>query len=83
MLTIALVFELGRVLYGRVAGLVSAGLLSLTVLHIQYSHFFGSETFLALFVTATIYFSVRILKYGSGWNYAFAGLAYGLALAAS
>jgi YYY domain-containing protein len=81
VLTIALVFELGRVLYGRRAGLLAAALLSLTVLHIQYSHFFGSETFLALFVTAVVYFSVRILKYGSAWNYAFAGLFYGLALA--
>jgi YYY domain-containing protein len=80
MFTILLVFELGRLLYGRGAGLVAAGLLSLTVLHIQYSHFFGSETWLALFVTATIYFSVRILKFGGGWNYVFAGVAYGLAL---
>jgi YYY domain-containing protein len=80
VLTIALIFEVGRLLYGRGVGLVAAGLLSLTVLHIQYSHFFGSETWLALFVTATIYFSLRILKYGSGWNYVFAGLVYGLAL---
>ena len=81
VLTIALVFELGRFLFGRAAGLLAAGLLSLTVLHIQYSHFFGSETWLALFVTATIYFSMRILKGGGGWAYLFAGLAYGLALA--
>jgi hypothetical protein len=81
VLTIALVFELGRVLYGRRAGLLAAGLLSLTVLHIQYSHFFGSETFLALFVTAVIYFAVRILKYESPWNFVLAGLFYGLALA--
>ncbi|HWC29863.1 MAG TPA: DUF2298 domain-containing protein [Dehalococcoidia bacterium] len=81
VLTIALVFELGRVLYNRRAGLLAAALLSVTVLHIQYAHFFGSETFLALFTTAVLYFSVRILKYGSGWNYLFAGLFYGLALA--
>jgi len=79
--TIALVFELGRVVYGRRAGLLAAALLSVTVLHIQYSHFFGSETFLALFATATVYFSARILKYGGYWNYAFAGLAFGLAMA--
>jgi YYY domain-containing protein len=81
VLTIALIFELGRVLYGRRAGLLAAGLLSLTVLHIQYAHFFGSETYLALFTTAVVYFAARILKYGSGWNYVFAGLFYGLALA--
>ena len=81
VLTIALVFELGRFLFGRAAGLMAAGLLSVTVLHIQYSHFFGSETWLALFVTATIYFSMRILKGGGGWAFVFAGLAYGLAVA--
>jgi len=81
VLTIALVFELGRFLFGRGAGLLAAALLSVTVLHIQYSHFFGSETWLALFVTATIYFSMRILKGGGGWAFVFAGLAYGLALA--
>ncbi|HXH21488.1 MAG TPA: glycosyltransferase family 39 protein, partial [Dehalococcoidia bacterium] len=79
--TIALVFEIGRVLYSKRAGLVAAALLSLAVLHIQYSHFFGSETFLAFFVAAVVYFSVRIVKYGSGWNYVWAGVAYGFALA--
>jgi len=80
-LTILLVFELARILYGRTVGLLAAALYSVAVLSIQYSHFFGSETFLIFFVTATIYFSVRIWKYGGGWNYLFAGLALGLALA--
>ena len=65
VLTILLIFELGRILYGRIVGLLAAGFLAATVLHIQHAHFFGSETFLALFVTAVIYFSVRIWKYGS------------------
>lgn len=81
MATVLLVFELGRVLWGRRVGLLAAALLSLTVLHIQYSHFFGSETFLAFFVTATIYGSVRIWKYGTAWNYAWTGVALGCALA--
>ena len=51
------------------------------MLHIQYSHFFGSETFLAFFVTAVMYCSVRIVKYEGKWTYAFAGVALGLALA--
>jgi YYY domain-containing protein len=79
--TVALVFEIGRVLFNRRVGLAAAGLLALAPLHIQYSHFFGSETFLAFFATATIYFSIRIVKYGSGWNYFFAGVSYGLVLA--
>ncbi len=81
LFTIALVFELGRVMFSKRAGLLAAALLSLTVLHIQYSHFFGMETFLAFFVTAVLYFSVRITKSDSRWNYVAAGLAYGLALA--
>ncbi len=79
--TILLLFELGRILYGKLVGLLAAALLSMAVLHIQYSHFFGSETFLTFFVTAVLYFSVRIYKYGGRTNYLFAGLALGLALA--
>jgi YYY domain-containing protein len=78
--TILLVFEFGRLLWGKRIGLLAAALYSISVLSIQYSHFFGSETFLIFFVTATIYFSVRIWKYGTAVNYVFAGLAYGLAL---
>ncbi len=78
--TILLVFELGRVLYGRRLGLLASALMSVSVLNIQYSHFFGSETFLVFFMTLVFYFSVRIWKYGSLWNYLFAGLAFGMAL---
>ncbi len=81
VLTVALVFELGRVAFNRRVGLLAAGLLAFTTLHLQYSHFFGSETFLAFFVTAVIYFSIRIVKYGSLWNYVWAGVAFGLVLA--
>lgn len=78
--TILLVFELGRVLYTKRLGLLAAALMSVSVLNIQYSHFFGSETFLVFFMTAVFYFAVRIWKYGSIWNYIFAGLAFGMAL---
>ncbi len=81
MATVLLVFELGRVLWDRRVGLLAAALLSWTVLHIQYSHFFGSETFLAFFVTAVVYGSVRIWKYGNAWNYLLTGVALGCALA--
>ncbi len=81
VLTILLLFELGRVLFGKRVGLLAAALLSVTVLNIQYSHFFGSETFLTFFVTAVIYFSVRIWKYGGWPNYVLAGAAIGFALA--
>jgi len=78
--TILLVFELGRVLYSRRLGLLASALMSVSVLNIQYSHFFGSETFLVFFMTAVFYFAIRIWKYGSIWNYIFAGLAFGMAL---
>lgn len=81
VLTILLLFELARVLFNKRVGLLAAALLSVTVLNIQYSHFFGSETFLTFFVTAVIYFSVRIWKYGGWPNYLFAGVAIGFALA--
>lgn len=79
--TLLLVFELGRFLYTRRVGLLAAALFSVTVLHLQYSHFFGSETFVAFFATAVVYFSARIWKRGDWWDYAGAGAATGLALA--
>jgi hypothetical protein len=78
-LTIALVFDLGRFLFNRRVGLLAALLMSVTALHLQYSHFFGSETWVGLFVTAVIYFSVRIGRSDSLWNYLGVGIFCGLA----
>ncbi|MEM7094033.1 MAG: DUF2298 domain-containing protein [Actinomycetota bacterium] len=65
--TVAAVFLLARELAGSTAGLVAAFLQSLTVLHIQYSHFLGSEPWVAFFVTVTVWGSVRLARGRGGW----------------
>ncbi len=54
LLTVVVVFLLGRSLAGTRVGLVSAALLAGTVMHIQQAHFFISDPAMAFFVTLTI-----------------------------
>ena len=79
--TVVMLMSLGAVLYGRRIGLLAAGLLAVTVLHIQLSHFFTVDSFLALFVVASLFFMARVAKHGGWRNSALAGLFLGLALA--
>ena len=51
--TVALVYALGRRLYGRGAGLLAAALVTFAVIHIQHSHYYRPETFTNLFTLAS------------------------------
>ncbi len=51
----------------RAIGLLAAFLQSLTVLHIQYSHFLGSEPWVAFFVTVVVWGSVKLAQGRGGW----------------
>ncbi len=66
--TVAAVYALGRTLGDRTVGLLAAFLQAMTVLHIQYSHFLGSEPWVAFFVTITVLGSVRLAKGLGGWR---------------
>ena len=80
--TVGMVFLLGRELVDRETGLLAAFLQALTVLHIQYSHFLGSEPWVAFFVTCTVFGSVRLARGRGGWRTrAFTAVALGLAIA--
>jgi len=79
--TILVVYALGRRLFGQAAGLLAAALLSLTVLHIQLSHFFAVDTVLAFFVTLTLYWLVRVGQGGGRREAVFAGISLALAVA--
>lgn len=82
-LTVAAVFFLARELTDdRRVGLLAALLQALTVLHIQYSHFLGSEPWVAFFVTCAVWGSVRLARgRGSRRTRAFTAVAVGLAVA--
>lgn len=81
VLTILLVYLIGRRIYSRGVGLLSAAFLAFSVLNIQLSHFYGVENVMAFFVTLTFYvclgfhcdnFSAQAMPLitGSGWRWA-------------
>ena len=78
---VALVFFLGRRLYGRWVGLLASFLMACTVLAIQHSHFFTVETFTTLLVTLAFYFTIRALQDGGWANWALTGATFGMAVA--
>jgi hypothetical protein len=92
--TVALMFLIGRRLYGYVVGLLAAGLGAFTAFSIQQAHFFTVDSLATFFIALTAYFSVRAgqaVAVGDGpshskdlesWaSFGLAGLATGLAAA--
>lgn len=65
VLTVLLTFLLARWLGGPAAGLLAAALLSMAVLHIQLAHFFVSDPYLTLFVTAALLAMVVAFQSGT------------------
>jgi len=82
-LTVVAVFGLARELTDdRRIGLLAALLQALTVLHIQYSHFLGSEPWVAFFVTCGVWGSVRLARGRGGLRTRiFTAIAVGFAIA--
>jgi uncharacterized membrane protein len=57
---ILVLYFIGRRLYGRRAGLLSAALLAFAPLPLQQSHFFTADTFATFFSLVTFYYCVRV-----------------------
>ena len=81
VVTILIAFLIGRAIWSRMTGLLASGFVAFAVIHIQLSHFFAVDTLMALFATATLYFLLRIARWGRYSDSAWAGLCIGLALA--
>ena len=81
LVTVALVYLIGRRLYGGRVGLLSAALVAFCVMHIQQAHFFVFDSFLVTLICASFYFCVDVAETGRIRSYALAGLFLGLALA--
>ena len=81
VVTILVTYLIGRAVWSRMTGLLAAGLVAFSVIHIQLSHFFAVDTLMALFATVTLYFLLRVVLWGRYSDSAFAGLCIGLGLA--
>ena len=79
--TVIALLALGTALYGRRVGLLAAGLLAVTVLHIQLSHFFTVDPFMVLFAVLSFLFMARVAQRGRLVDSTLAGVFLGLALA--
>jgi len=79
--TLALLYHLGRKLYGRRVGLLSATFGAVAVLHIQLSHFYAVDTILTFFVVLAVSLAVEVRRHGRLWHGFLLGLSIGLALA--
>lgn len=79
--TIGVVYLMARELSGRGAALVAALMQCLAVLHIQYSHFMGSEPWVAFFVALGSWGAIRMARKRGGWPTALmTALGVGLAV---
>ncbi|MPZ14269.1 MAG: hypothetical protein GEU73_07565 [Chloroflexi bacterium] len=81
LLTILLIFLIGRRLYGNAVGLLAVLLAAFTVLQIQAAHFFTVEPPLTLLATLAFYLAVRVATSGSLVHWALLGVVTGLAIA--
>jgi uncharacterized membrane protein len=81
LVTVWLMFLIGRKLYGERVGLLAAFLSACLVIHIQQAHFFTADSFVATFVVLTFYWALRVAERGSWSDFVWMGLSYGLAVA--
>ena len=79
--TVFMLFLIARRLFDRRIALLAALFGALSVLSIQLSHYFAVDTFSTFFVTAALYFALRVYKQQRWYLFAGLGLVTGLALA--
>jgi YYY domain-containing protein len=81
VVTVWVVFKLGISVHSRRAGVLSAALVSMAVIHVQLSHFYTVDTLLVLLTVASLYFLIQVSKYGKLKDSLLAGTLIGLGLA--
>ncbi|HLG51456.1 MAG TPA: DUF2298 domain-containing protein [Chloroflexota bacterium] len=78
--SIAVIYLIGRRLYGRWVAFLAASFVALSVLNIQLSHFYATDTIMTFFVLATILAAISLMRTGSTRAAILAGICLGLAL---
>lgn len=79
VITVLLIFRLGKIVFDVKVGLLAAVFLSLTVIHIQSAHFFITDPWMTMFVVAAILNMVKAIN-GGRWSLLFAAIFTGLAI---
>jgi 4-amino-4-deoxy-L-arabinose transferase-like glycosyltransferase len=81
--TVPAIYAVGRRLYGRWAGVVAAGLLAASLMHVQMSHQARHWVPVTLLAVAVLWVSLDLAERGRRRDYLLAGLLVGLAAATS
>ena len=81
LLTLFLIFLIGRRVFGPRAGLLAAAFFGLAVTDIQLSHFMTVDAALTLFAAATLYFGTRLAASRRWYNALLMGLMVGFGMA--
>ncbi len=79
--SVALMFVIGRRMYGRWTGLLAAALTTFAVIHIQHAHFYRPEPFTVLTSLAALWAMLRFADTARIRDAALLGLLVGLAMA--
>ncbi len=79
--TVTLTYLLGRELYGRRVGLLAAAFVAFSVIHIQLSHFYASDTPMTFLVTCAVLLAARGLRSGARRHTIGSAFIAGMALA--
>ena len=77
--TLAVLYAIGRIAYGRVVGLLASALLAVDLLHARDSHWITTDVPLAFLVTLATFLALRYWQDGRLRNAGAAGLVTGLA----
>lgn len=81
-LTVVSVYQIGKELFGRKAGIFAASLLAVCFLHVRNSHYSTNDILATFFMTLSVLYSSRVLAKGRITDYLLAGLFGGLGVSA-
>ena len=79
--SVALLFFLGRRLYGQRVGLLAAALAAFTVVSIQVTHFYRPESFVILLALAAFWQMLNVVERGRWHDHVALGLVIGVTFA--
>ena len=79
--TVFIIYQIGKRLYGKKTAFLGAALVAFSVLDIQLSHFYATDTIMTSMALAAILASVVYLREGTSKAAVWAGIFTGLALA--